>query len=148
MGQRREPSFRVLLLLSCGTRVATPPSARQADLDVVGDTLPPLTRSTVCSAFHFSASDQSRRRREGDTDPSFLDLLAGRRHEHASALDPLGSSGGEGWAESAPGPHQGRHDASLPLLPQAADLLARRRPPAPMGTGAGHRHPALQPGSE
>jgi hypothetical protein len=88
MGQRREPSFRVLLLLSCGTRVATPPSARQADLDVVGDTLPPLTRSTVCSAFHFSASDQSRRRREGDTDPSFLDLLAGRRHEHASALDP------------------------------------------------------------
>jgi hypothetical protein len=60
----------------------------------------------------------------------------------------LGSSGGEGWAESAPGPHQGRHDASLPLLPQAADLLARRRSPAPMGTSAGHRQPALQPGSE
>lgn len=161
--------------------------------------LPSLTPSTVRSAFHFSASDQSRRRRDGDTDRSFLDLLAGRRHDHASAPTPgrrrpsrschgaglgitpagpmppcrrargmrselhsmqvtavplaisrrhLGSSGGEGWAESAPRPHQGRHDASLPLLPQAAALLARRRSPAPMGTSAGHRRPALQPGSE
>ena len=148
MGQRRKPSFRVLLLLSCDTRVAIPPSARQADLDVVGDTLPPLTRSTVCSAFHFSASDQSRRRREGDTDPSFLDLLAGRRHEHASALDPLGSSGGEGWAESAPGPHQGRHDASLPLLPQqlTSSLAAARR--RRWGRAPAIDNPALQPGSE
>lgn len=148
MGQRREPSFRVLLLLSCGTRVATPPSARQADLDVVGDTLPPLTRSTVCSAFHFSASDQSRRRREGDTDPSFLDLLAGRRHEHASALDPLGSSGGEGWAESAPGHIRAgtmlRSRCSPKQLTSSLAAARRRR----WGRAPAIDNPALQPGSE